>query len=138
MKQQQFCRSHLIRDVQYAIAQGDAVLGPGLKGLLKRACAIGRRRENLADGALKAYDADLDRRLDRLSSLTPTDKAGRKLQKTKNSDDLARMDCCYGCPIVTSPRERETDSLAKHLILWRTRRDSNPWPLPSEGSALSS
>ena len=21
---------------------------------------------------------------------------------------------------------------------WRTRRDSNPWPLPSEGSALSS
>ena len=22
--------------------------------------------------------------------------------------------------------------------LWRTRRDSNPWPLPSEGSALSS
>jgi hypothetical protein len=81
-KEQQFCLSHLIRDVQYAIDEGDAVLGPGLKGLLKRACAIGRRRECLADGTLKAYDADLNRRLDRLLSLTPTHRAGRKLQKT--------------------------------------------------------
>src|SRR5271169_4866942 len=81
-KDYQFCLSHLIRDVQYAIDQGDAVLGPGLKGLLKRACAIGRRRDELADGTLKAYDADLNRRLDRLLSLTPTHKAGRKLQKT--------------------------------------------------------
>jgi transposase len=81
-KEQQFCLSHLIRDVQYAIDEGDTVLGPGLKGLLKRACAIGRRRECLADGTLKAYDADLNRRLDRLLSLTPVHKAGRKLQKT--------------------------------------------------------
>jgi len=79
---QQFCLAHLIRDVQYAIDQGDSVLGPGLKGLLKRACAIGRRRENLADSTLKAYEADLDRRLDRLLNLTPTHKAGRKLQQT--------------------------------------------------------
>jgi hypothetical protein len=34
-----------------------------VKGLLKRACAIGRRRERLADGKLKAYDADLNLRL---------------------------------------------------------------------------
>ena len=81
-KQQQFCLAHLIRDVQYAIDQGDGVLGPGLKGLLKRACAIGRRREDLADSTLKAYEADLNRRLNRLLSLTPTHKAGRKLQKT--------------------------------------------------------
>jgi transposase len=80
-KDYQFCLSHLIRDVQYAIDHGDAVLGPGLKGLLKRACAIGRRRDELADGTLRAYDADLNRRLDRLLSLTPTHKAGRKLQK---------------------------------------------------------
>ena len=78
----QVCLSHLIRDVQYAIDHGDTVLGPGLKGLLKRACAIGRRRDTLADSTLKAYDADLNRRLDRLLSLTPTHKAGRKLQKT--------------------------------------------------------
>jgi transposase len=81
-KDQQYCLSHLIRDVQYAIDQGDTVLGPGLKGLLKRACAIGRRRESLADSTLKSYEADLNRRLTRLLSLTPTHKAGRKLQKT--------------------------------------------------------
>jgi transposase len=81
-KDYQFCLSHLIRDVQYAIDQGDGVLAPGLKGLLKRACAIGCRRDELADGTLKAYDADLNRRLDRLLNLTPAHKAGRKLQKT--------------------------------------------------------
>ena len=48
---------------------------------MKRACAIGRRRDELADSTLKAYDGDLNRRLDRLLSLTPTNRAGRKLQK---------------------------------------------------------
>ncbi len=43
-KEHQVCLAHLIRDVQYAIEAGDAVLGPGLKHLLERACAIGRRR----------------------------------------------------------------------------------------------
>jgi transposase len=81
-KEEQYCLSHLIRDVQWAIDQGDEVLGPGLKGLLKRACAIGRRRDKLADSTLKAYEADLDRRLDNLLALKPTHKAGRKLQKT--------------------------------------------------------
>ena len=75
----QVCLAHLIRDVQYAIDAGDTVLAPGLKGLLKRACAIGRRREALADSTLKVYQADLDRRLDRLMSLVPTSRAGAKL-----------------------------------------------------------
>jgi transposase len=75
----QVCLAHLIRDVQYAIDAGDTVLAPGLKGVLKRACAIGRRREALADSTLKVYQADLDRRLDRLMSLVPTTRAGAKL-----------------------------------------------------------
>ena len=49
---------------------------------MKRACAIGRRRPELKDSTLKAYEADLDRRLDRPLRLTPTHRAGRKLQKT--------------------------------------------------------
>lgn len=53
-----------------------------MKGLPKHVCAIGRRRENLADGALKAYEGDLNRRLDRSLALKPIHKAGRKLQKT--------------------------------------------------------
>jgi len=80
-KEHQVCLAHLIRDIKYAIEAGDTVLGPGLKGLLKRACAIGRRRDKLADSTLKIYEADLNRRLDRLMSLNPTHKAGCKLQR---------------------------------------------------------
>src|SRR5271157_1812361 len=54
----------------------------GVKGLFKRACAIGRRRDELADSTLKIYLGDLNRRLDRLLVLKPTHKAGRKLQET--------------------------------------------------------
>jgi len=79
-REHQVCLAHLIRDVQYAIDAGDAVFAPGLKGLLKRACAIGRRRDALADGTLTIYEADLNRRLDRLMSLIPTHNAGHKLQ----------------------------------------------------------
>jgi len=78
----QFCLAHLIRDAQYVIDEGDASFAPGLKGLLKRACAIGRRRDALADSTLKIYHGDLNRRLDRLLGLKPTHKAGRKLQET--------------------------------------------------------
>src|SRR5271169_1504009 len=80
MREHQVCLAHLIRDVQYAIDAGDAVFAPGMKALLKRACAIGRRRDALTDGTLKIYEADLNRRLDRLMSLTPTHKAGNKLR----------------------------------------------------------
>lgn len=76
----QFCLAHLIRDAQYAIEAGDDVFAPGLKGLLKRACAIGRRRGELADSTLAAQRRDLDRRLDRLLALHTTKAAGIKLQ----------------------------------------------------------
>jgi len=79
-REHQVCLAHLIRDVQYAIDAGDAVFAPGVKGLLKRACAIGRRRDDLADATLKAYEADLNRRLDSLMKRVPADSAGRKLQ----------------------------------------------------------
>ena len=78
----QFCLAHLIRDVQYVIDQGDHVFAPGVKSLLKRACALGRRRAALADSTLKTYLADLNRRLTRLLALEPAHAAGRKLQKT--------------------------------------------------------
>jgi len=79
-REHQVCLAHLIRALQYAIDAGDAVFAPGLKGLLKRACAIGQRRDGLTDATLKNYEADLDRRLDRLMALTPIHTAGRKLQ----------------------------------------------------------
>ena len=75
---QQVCLAHLIRDAQYAIDAPDNGFAPGVKGLLKRACAIGRRRDRLADSTLKVYLADLDKRLDRLLALSPTAPAGIK------------------------------------------------------------
>lgn len=79
-REHQVCLAHLVRDAQFAIEAGDTVFAPGLKGLIKRACAIGRRRERLADSTLKSYEADLDRRLDRLMAVVPRHPAGAKLQ----------------------------------------------------------
>ena len=80
-KEHQICLADLIRDVQYAIDAGDRVLAPSLKMLLKRACAIGRRRPDLADTTLKRYAADLDKRLDAILAGPPTTPAGLKLHR---------------------------------------------------------
>lgn len=80
-KEHQFCLAHLIRDVQYAVDEGDDVLAPDLRHLLARACRIGARRDELADATLKAYADKLDARLGELLGRQPTCKAGIKLQR---------------------------------------------------------
>jgi transposase len=79
-KENQVCLAHLIRDVQYAIDEGDRIFAPALRHLLGRACRIGRRRHRLADATLKTYAARLEARLDDIMRLTPTHAAGVKLQ----------------------------------------------------------
>ena len=76
----QVCLAHLLRDAQYAIDAGDAAFAPGLRKLLQRACAIGRRRAALADATLRAYRYKLDASLDALLRIAPTHAAGEKLQ----------------------------------------------------------
>jgi transposase len=76
----QVCLAHLLRDAQYAIDAGDKAFAPGFTCLLKRALAIARRRERLADATLLAYRRDLQRRLDRLLACAPATVAGRKLK----------------------------------------------------------
>jgi transposase len=76
----QVCLAHLIRDAQYAVDAGDTVFAPGLRKLLQRACAIGARREALADATLRTYASKLNRKLDALLRLTPSHGAGKKLQ----------------------------------------------------------
>ena len=76
----QLCLAHLLRDAQYAIDAGDRVFAPGFRHLLKRALAIGRRREALAQSTLVAYRRDLERRLDRLLAGRPRTPAGCKLR----------------------------------------------------------
>lgn len=80
-RQRQACLAHLLRDAQFAIDAGDDRFAPGLHKLLRRACAIGRRREQLKDATLRQYRYELDRRLDRLLAEPPASAAGRKLAK---------------------------------------------------------
>ncbi len=80
-KERQLCLAHLLRDAQYAIDAGDIGFAPGFQKLLRRATAIGQRRPELKDTTLAQYRADLDRRLDRLLTISPTAEAGRKLAR---------------------------------------------------------
>jgi len=81
-KEHQVCLAHLLRDVQYAIDAGDNAFAPPLAKLLRQACAIGRRRERLADATLRSYAAKLDNRLNELLRIVPKDSEGEKLQRT--------------------------------------------------------
>ena len=85
-KEHQVCLAHLIRDAQYAIDAGDRTFAPGFLAFLKRACAIGRRRPNLNDATIKRYARDLERQLDRLLDLKPTQKDGSHLRATMQVD----------------------------------------------------
>ena len=62
-------------------------LRPGFKALLKDACAVGRRRPDLADATITAHRRRLERELERLLALKPTDAEGRKLR------DAVALDC---------------------------------------------
>jgi transposase len=104
----QFCLAHLIRDAQYAIDDGDVIFAPAFKAFLKRACEIGRRRPHLADCTIKAYARTLERELDRLLELEPTNAEGRHLRDA----------------IIVDARDK--------LLVFLTRRDVEPTNNASE------
>ncbi len=79
--QWQVCLAHLLRDARYAVECGDTAFSAPFKRLLLRAIAIGRRRHWLQDTTLQQYQADLDRRLDRIIAAVPLSEPGRKLRK---------------------------------------------------------
>jgi transposase len=86
-EEHQFCLAHLIRDAQYAIDHGDTIFAPDFKTLLQDACAVGRRRPDLADATIAAHRRRLERQLERLLARKPTDAEGRKLK------DAVALDC---------------------------------------------
>jgi transposase len=81
----QVCLAHLLRDTEYALEAGDLTFAPGLRRLLQRACAIGRRRPVLADATLRTYHYQLDAELDRLLRITPMHPEGDKLKRAIES-----------------------------------------------------
>lgn len=105
----QMCLAHLLRDAKYAIEAGDTVFAPGFRLVLLRAVAIGKRRERLADTTLAQYQADLDRRLDRLlSGPMPKADAGRRLFRAMRRDraDLFRFVIRRDVPYTNNACER--------------------------------
>jgi transposase len=80
-EQWQVCLAHLLRDTRYAIECGDTAFSLPFKWLLLRAVAIGRRRTDLKDSTLASYQADLNRRLNRLMAAEPIGDAGAKLHR---------------------------------------------------------
>lgn len=77
----QVCLAHQLRDLQYAIDAGDDVLAPPMKRIVLRAIAIGKRRDRLRDSTLRSYRAGLDRRIDAVMKLRPTNRHGIRLRK---------------------------------------------------------
>src|SRR5258708_21983162 len=90
-KDHQVCLAHLIRDAQYAIDAGDGAFAPGLRKLLKRACAIAARREQLTDATLRSYAYKLDGALDGLMRIAPTLAAGKKLQRVRSEEHTSEL-----------------------------------------------
>jgi transposase len=86
-EEHQFCLAHLIRNARYAVEHGDTVFAPGFKTLLQDACAVGRRRPDLADATIAAHRRRLERQLESLLACKPTDAEGRKLR------DAVALDC---------------------------------------------
>lgn len=80
-KDWQVCLAHQLRDLQYAIDEGDNIFAPPLRRLLLRAIAIGQRRDRLKDATLAAHVRNLDQRLDRIMTLGPRGRAGEKLKR---------------------------------------------------------
>lgn len=87
----QFCLAHLIRDAQYAIDAGDTVFAPGFKAFLKKACAIGRKRADLADATIAKHARELKSELHRLLDLEPTNTEGNHLRASMAVDGRTKL-----------------------------------------------
>ena len=77
----QVCLAHQLRDCTFAIKAGDATFAPRMKALLLRAFVLARRRHHLAAATRRQYRQRLERDLDAVMALAPTQRDGRRLRK---------------------------------------------------------
>jgi transposase len=77
----QVCLAHQLRDCQFGIEAGDTVFAPRMKALLLRAVVLARRRKTLAESTRRTYQRRLDRDLDAIMVLAPTNRDGRRLRR---------------------------------------------------------
>jgi transposase len=77
----QICLGHQLRDCEFAIEAGDTVFAPRMKMVLLRAVVLARRRRTLAESTRRSYQHRLDRELNAVMVLAPTNPHGRRLRK---------------------------------------------------------
>ena len=85
----QVCLAHQLRDCTYAVEAGvepsgspdDAVFAPRMKALLLRAVVLARRRHGLAPSTRREYRRRLERALDAVMALAPTQRDGQRLRR---------------------------------------------------------
>ena len=77
----QICLAHQLRDCKFAIEAGDTIFAPRMKALLLRAFVLARRRHHLAASTRRQYRQRLERNLDAVMALAPTQRDGRRLRK---------------------------------------------------------
>jgi transposase len=77
----QVCLAHQLRDCKYAIEAGDTIFAPRMKMLLLRAVVLARRRKSLAESTRRTYLRRLDRDLNAIMVLMPTNPHGKRLRK---------------------------------------------------------
>jgi transposase len=78
----QVCLAHQLRDdCRFAIEAGDAVFAPRMKALLLRAVVLARRHRSLAEGTRREYRRRLERALDAVMALAPSNRHGQRLRR---------------------------------------------------------
>lgn len=77
----QVCLAHQLRDCQFAIEAGDAVFAPRMKAVLLRAVVLARRHRRLAESTRREYRRRLERALDAVMALAPTNREGQRLRR---------------------------------------------------------
>src|SRR3954471_1503287 len=77
----QICLAHQLRDCRYAIETGDTIFAPRMKALLLRPVVLARRHRSLAESTRREYRRRLERDLDAVMALAPTNRHGLRLRK---------------------------------------------------------
>ena len=77
----QICLAHQLRDCQFAIEAGDVIFAGRMKALLLRAFVLARRRHHLAESTRRHYRQRMERDLDKVMALAPTQRDGIRLRK---------------------------------------------------------
>lgn len=76
----QVCLAHQLRDCQYGIDAGDEIFSAAMKKVLLRSFVLHKRWPNLAESTRYQYRCKLNRQLEAVLALSPTQKDGVRLQ----------------------------------------------------------